>query len=103
MYKVGIDAVSICRIEKSIKNPKFLETVFTAGEIEYCHSAENFAGIFAAKEAYFKACGTGIKMPMNQVEIKHDELGRPLLNRVNSSVSITHESGLAIAFVIIWE
>ena len=64
MYKIGNDIVLISRIEKSIKSPSFLNKVFTENERLYCKKVENFAGLFAAKEAYFKALGTGIKLPL---------------------------------------
>ena len=57
MSKIGVDIVEISRMEKSIKNERFLKKVFTEQEIEYCKSVQSFAGIFAAKEAYFKALG----------------------------------------------
>ena len=72
MYKIGIDIVKISRIEKSIKSQSFLNKVFTENERAYCKKAENFTGIFAGKEAYFKALGTGLKFPRTYFEIGHD-------------------------------
>lgn len=103
MYKIGTDIVKISRIEKSIKNDTFLQQVFTEREREYCKRAESFAGIFACKEAYFKAVGTGIKFPITDLEILHDDNGRPYINGIeNSDVSIAHDGEYAIATVIIW-
>ncbi len=103
MYKIGTDLVRISRIEKSIKSESFLNKVFTEKEREYCKKAENFAGIFAAKEAYFKAVGTGIKLPMTDVEILHNEAGKPFINgKENCDVSISHDGDYAVAAVIIW-
>lgn len=103
MYKIGTDIVKISRIEKSIKNDTFLQQVFTEREREYCKRAESFAGIFACKEAYFKAVGTGIKFPITDLEILHDDNGRPYINGIeNSDVSISHDGEYAIATVIIW-
>lgn len=95
--------VQIPRMEKSIKSSSFLHRVFTDKEIDYCRSAKNFAGIFAAKEAYFKAQGSGIKMPLTSVEILHDDNGKPYLNGIeNSSVSISHDGDYSISVVMLW-
>lgn len=103
MYKIGTDIVKISRMEKSIKNESFLRRVFTEKEIEYCRKAENYAGIFAAKEAYFKAIGTGITAPLTSMEILHNDRGKPYLNGIsNCDVSISHDGDYAIATVVIW-
>lgn len=103
MYKIGTDIVKISRMEKSIKNESFLRRVFTEKEIEYCRKAENYAGIFAAKEAYFKAIGTGITVPLTSMEILHNDRGKPYLNGIsNCDVSISHDGDYAIATVVIW-
>jgi hypothetical protein len=63
---LGTDLIEIERIEDSIRRfgDRFLDRVFTPGEIAYClrkkSSAESFAARFAAKEAGAKALGTGI-------------------------------------------
>lgn len=103
MFKIGTDIVEISRMEKSIKNESFLNKVFSANERAYCKSAQNFAGLFAAKEAYFKARGTGIKLPMRDIEILHDKIGKPYIFGIeNSDVSISHDGGIAVATVILW-
>ena len=97
MYKIGTDIVKISRIEKSINK------VFTENERAYCKKAENFAGIFAGKEAYFKALGMGLKFPLTDVEIGHDENGKPHLCGIdNSDISISHDGEYAVATVILW-
>ncbi len=103
MYKIGTDIVKISRIESSIKSEAFLQQVFTENEREYCKRAESFAGIFACKEAYFKALGTGIKFPLTDVEVLHDNKGKPYIKgAANSDVSISHDGEYAVATVIIW-
>lgn len=63
---IGTDLIEIERVEASIERygEKFLERIFTPGEIAYCRqkkgSGESFAARFAAKEAGAKALGTGI-------------------------------------------
>ena len=65
----GIDMVEIERIAHSIERygTRFLERVYTPGEIAYCqrkrrNAAESFAARFAAKEAAAKALGTGHRL-----------------------------------------
>ena len=104
MYRIGTDIVLISRIEKSLERESFKNSVFTQGEIEHCRKAESFAGIFAAKEAYLKAKGTGINCKLNTIEICYNEKGKPSISGVsNSDVSISHDGDYAIATVILWE
>jgi holo-[acyl-carrier protein] synthase len=101
--KIGTDIVKISRIENSIKSEHFKDSVFTANEIDYCKNAENFAGLFAGKEAYLKALGTGINCRLNSIEILHTENGKPYLNGIdNSDISISHDGEYAVATVILW-
>ena len=63
---LGTDLIETGRVEASIKRfgDRFLERIFSPGEIAYCtrkkNAAESFAARFAAKEAGAKALGTGI-------------------------------------------
>lgn len=101
--KIGTDIVRISRIEKSLANEHFKESVFTENEISYCKTAENFAGLFAGKEAYLKALGTGINCRLNTIEILHNENGKPYLSGIeNSDISISHDGDYAVAAVILW-
>ncbi len=101
MIKIGCDIVEISRIEKSIQNEHFLKSVFTENEISYCRQAENFAGIFAAKEACLKAIGTGINIRLCKIEILHDENGKPftqfLKEKYIFDLSISHDGNTAMA------
>ncbi len=103
MYKIGTDIVKISRMEESIKSLSFVKRVFTEREREYCKKAESFAGIFACKEAYLKAAGTGITFPLTDIEILHNDKGKPYINGIsNCDVSISHDGEYAIAAVILW-
>ncbi len=103
MFKIGTDIIRISRMEKSLKTNGFLEKVFTEKEIAYAKRAENFAGIFAAKEAYLKAKGTGINCRLNTIEILHNDLGKPYIKgEKNADVSISHDGDYAIASVVLW-
>jgi holo-[acyl-carrier protein] synthase len=118
---VGIDIVEVERIaEKIEKNNGFRELVFSANEIAYCesktHKYEHYAARFAAKEAFFKALGTGWlnDTSFNEVEIINNEQGKPgvvLLGLTNTTVntlgdfnimvSLSHIKLTATAVVII--
>ena len=118
---IGIDIIEVDRIaEKIEKNSGFKELVFSENEIAYCeskaHKHEHYAARFAAKEAFFKALGTGWLngTAFNEIEIINDERGKPsitLLGETNNvisalrlgtiSVSLTHIKAIASAFVII--
>ncbi|MEW6026109.1 MAG: holo-ACP synthase [Planctomycetota bacterium] len=73
---IGIDLVEVRRIKQLI-NRKNIARIFTAREIKYCQGkknpAESFAARFAAKEAFFKAIGTGggtVQSPQwNEIEV----------------------------------
>ena len=81
---IGIDMIETERVEaKIVKESGFREMVFSKKEIDYCESKtnkfEHYAARFAAKEAFFKAMGTGWKngTAFNEIEITNDETGKP--------------------------
>src|SRR5580704_12770604 len=118
---LGIDIVDVERIaEKLNKGAGFRDLVFSANEIAYCESKpnkfEHYAARFAAKEAFFKALGTGWLngTAFNEVEIINNEQGKPeiaLLGLTNSTinalgnfsitVALTHIKSTASAVVIL--
>lgn len=118
---VGIDMAEVERIAASIsKESGFRELVFSEAEIAYCESKtrkfEHYAARFAAKEAFFKALGTGWadNTSFNEVEIINTANGKPEINltgltfetigkagELRFSVSLTHTKTMASAIVII--
>ena len=119
---VGIDSVSIDRIEKLFEKHgrRFLEKVFTDDEIAEGlgrrDSGQYFAARFAAREAFFKALGTGWGrgISLREVSVKREESGRPRLvlspkaleaaekiGATTSHLSLSHEAGTAQAIVIL--
>ena len=117
----GIDIVDVDRIRESIeKNERFKSLVYSAAEIQYCekqgHPYQSYAARFAAKEAFFKALGSGWrgKMAFNEVTVINDQWGKPTLHlsgeaaeRVEAlgntliHVSLSHTKAYATAMVII--
>jgi holo-[acyl-carrier protein] synthase len=118
---VGIDIVEVERMTAGInKENGFREMIFSKTEIAYCESKKNkfehYAARFAAKEAFFKALGTGWaeNTLFNEVEVHNTEKGKPeitlsglTLETINSmgiktiSVSLSHIKTTATAIVII--
>ncbi|SPF44687.1 Holo-(acyl-carrier-protein) synthase [Candidatus Sulfotelmatobacter kueseliae] len=118
----GIDIAEVPRIRQAIERfgARFLERVFTAGEIRYCDSKANrferFAARFAAKEAAMKALGTGWNhgVRWRDCEVTRMPGGRPTLTfhgkaeefaaklgARNVALSLTHTAEQAIAQVIL--
>ena len=117
MYGIGVDIVSIDRIAKSLEKQSFLTKVYGQGEIalfatENRIKTNSLAANFAAKEAFSKALGTGVRgFELTEVEILRDELGKPYFvfsgkakeivesKNLHFMVSLSHEKDKAIAFV----
>jgi holo-[acyl-carrier protein] synthase len=120
---LGTDLIEIQRVQASIDQfgDRFLNRVFTQGEIAYCrrkkkHSAESFAARFAAKEAGAKALGTGISRGVSwkEIEVRRLPGERPTLHLTgraaeratamgvrNIQLSLTHSREVAMAVVSI--
>lgn len=119
---IGIDAIEIDRIADTLRryDSRFLERIFTAGEIEYCtrhhDPAPSLAGRFAVKEAAMKALGTGAARGVRwrDIEVIRRRGGAPVLalhgaaaehaaslGTTSSLVTITHSRTLAIAQVLL--
>ena len=91
---VGIDVLDVVRMEKFVQNEHFLEKYFTPYEIEYVtknnRQTLSLAGIFSAKEAFLKALGIGIGggINLNDIEVRHEESGKPYLQVISSKGQI---------------
>ena len=85
---IGTDIIRIDRIAQGIERwgDSYLRKMFTQHEIDYASSKANTAAVyakrFAAKEAFFKALGTGFAegMAWHDVEVTNDDLGKPSFN-----------------------
>ena len=116
---LGTDIIEIERIKKAVDKKNFLNNVFTETEKNYCerrgkNSAASFAARFAAKEAFFKALGTGIFTRLTDVEVVNDGRGAPkifLHGKAKTfsetkgvekiSVSLSHSKDFATAVCIL--
>jgi holo-[acyl-carrier protein] synthase len=118
---LGTDLIETRRVQESMDRfgDRFLERIFTAGEIAYCkrkkNAAESFAARFAAKEAGAKALGTGIShgVSWKELEVRREPSGRPTLHFSGRAaelaasmgvktvqLSLTHSREMAMAVVV---
>jgi holo-[acyl-carrier protein] synthase len=119
---IGLDMVDVDRMREALERggQSFEDRVFTLGERDYCSRRADralaLAARFAAKEAFFKALGTGFGEgnSLLDVEIVSLENGRPTL-RVSGAaeararelgvrsmhVSLTHEHAVAAGVVVL--
>lgn len=118
----GLDIAEVPRIRESIERygNRFLNRIFTEGEIGYCERKasrfESYAARFAAKEAGMKALGTGWSRGVRwrDIEVVRPKGQRPTiqfhgeaaaiatrLGTKNVALSITHTSEQALAHVIL--
>ncbi len=117
--RTGVDIVEIKRIQAVLDahGERFLQRVFTPQEIErYAKRTNSLAARWAAKEGVAKALGCGIgDIAWTEIEILNDEAGAPELYLHGKaaalsseldiqgwSLSLSHTSELAIAFVVAW-
>ena len=119
---IGIDVVQNERIRASLQRfgDRFINRIYTEEEIRYCKKCANpeihFAARFAAKEAGFKAIGTGwaAGIKWKDVEVERLASGKPELHlhgealaRATSMgatrfyVSLTHDQLVSCAVVIL--
>ncbi len=112
---VGIDIVNLQRFEKFLNShkEKALNKFLCESEIKLANSTQSYAGFFAAKEAISKALKTGIgkECSFRDIRLHKDANGAPFFTLSNkivkkyqiiqTSLSISHDSGFAIAVAII--
>jgi len=122
IFGIGTDIIEVDRMHKHLEdNDALVDKLFTKGEQEYCNSGkvtkwQRYAARFSAKEAFFKALGTGYRFDMafHEIEVKNDELGKPFIEPhgkvkvylekeqiKNIHLTISHVKEMANAFVIL--
>lgn len=114
---VGVDIIEIDRVAATLARfgDRFLQRVYTTGEIAYCRGrAPQLAARFAAKEAVMKALGTGTRgVGWQEVEVTRKRSGEPgvaLHGRAATraeklgidrlALSLSHSRNYAVASVI---
>ncbi|MBN1103470.1 MAG: holo-ACP synthase [Deltaproteobacteria bacterium] len=102
IYGIGIDLVNVSRMEETLGRwgDRFITRVFTPAESEVClrraFPASSFALRFAAKEAFSKALGLGMRKGLRwrDIEVFHHPGGRPGLKVHGRSYEICREEGI---------
>jgi holo-[acyl-carrier protein] synthase len=122
IYGVGTDLVEVARIQDSLERfgDNFALRVLSEREMQEFQlsntQARFLAKRFAAKEAFAKALGTGIRKPatFENIGVAHDDLGKPVFDLANelqkcldekgiqfAHLSISDEKAFATAFVVL--
>ncbi len=103
----GIDIVNIDRIERMMARwgKAFLDRVYTEKEISWCKQkhrpSECFATRFAAKEAFLKALGLGLRngIRWRDIEVENDSMGKPFLSLHRKAREILETIGIERTFL----
>lgn len=119
---IGTDVARIARFERAVARhgERFVERILGFDErlvfIERGRSPAFLAKRFAAKEAFVKALGTGLRdgLSWQDIQVGNDELGRPRLSLTgrarelakaagvaSTHVSLSDEADVAVAFVLL--
>jgi holo-[acyl-carrier protein] synthase len=122
IYGIGTDIVAIGRFQRFVDegNEPLLQRLFTERERQTCGARKDKAGCyaarFAAKEAFLKALGTGLRngISWHDMEILNNDLGKPelllsgraleLIREIGPGkafLSLSHDGGNAIATVLL--
>lgn len=122
IFGIGTDIVEYARIEAmwSRYGIRFARRLLSENELcefnEHLHPARFLAKRFAAKEAFAKAVGSGLRHPVTlcRISVMHDGLGKPILQfdallrtylaqlGVNGHhLSISDERNMIVAFVVL--
>ncbi len=122
IYGIGTDIIAVGRIEEALNRfgDRFARRILAAAEWDdfatSAHRARFLAKRFAAKEAFVKALGTGMRHPAtwHNIRVTHDALGRPVFglepelaqalaqrNIRGHHLSISDEVEMVVAFSVL--
>jgi holo-[acyl-carrier protein] synthase len=122
IYGIGTDIAAVERFQLFIDtgNSAIMERLFTPAERSCCEkrkdAASCLAARFAAKEAFLKALGSGLRDGLSwlDMEVSNDAQGKPDLSLSGKAaelfqvsklmrvhLSLSHDGGNAIAMVIV--
>jgi holo-[acyl-carrier protein] synthase len=99
----GVDICETKRIAKMVSDhgETFLKRTFTEEELSYCvgraNENEHLGARFAAKEAVFKALGTGWSRGVSwlEVSVSVDAFGAPFVGLAGAAARVARERGIA--------
>jgi holo-[acyl-carrier protein] synthase len=98
---IGVDLTRIERFQRFLDRERHavIERIFTAQEQKYAlskrHPAPHLAARFAAKEAFLKALGTGLRLGIRwqDIGVINDELGCPSLQLSGRAAELLEDRG----------
>jgi holo-[acyl-carrier protein] synthase len=107
IYGIGVDLVDIKRIALVIERwrERFINRVFTAREVNLSRQSKRLASSlalkFAAKEAFSKAIGLGMRRGVRwrDIEIVHNPSGRPELMLRGKALRLCQQQGIGGFYV----
>lgn len=116
---IGVDICQVSRLESFPLEGRFARRFFSREELAYLESkgsarAQSMAGLYAAKEAFSKVLGSGVRgFELKEVEVIHTPEGRPCYRISGKALeamkqrgieevllSISHDAGVAAAFAL---
>jgi len=103
IYGIGVDLVNVKRMERAIERwgNRFIERIFTPREVDFCtqsrRSVSRFSLRFAAKEAFSKALGLGMRegIRWRDIEVFHHQSGRPDLAVAGKARMVCRKEGIS--------
>jgi holo-[acyl-carrier protein] synthase len=126
IYGIGTDIVQISRVEAALarSGERFAEKILGPQELEKYQARKARSEVrglrflatrFSAKEAFSKAIGLGMRMPMTWrcAQVLNDPSGKPVIvcsgaldefmrqNKLTAQVSVSDEADYGVAFVIV--
>lgn len=112
ILNIGLDIVEKKRIKKIYLKykSKFLSRILHIAEFNLIANKRNklefISRIFAVKEAFLKAFGSGIRsgISFKKINVVNSYLGKPelaKLNKIKFLLTIAHERVLTIAIVVV--
>jgi holo-[acyl-carrier protein] synthase len=126
IYGIGTDIVQISRVEAALarSGERFAEKILGPQELEKYQARKARSEVrglrflatrFSAKEAFSKAIGLGMRMPMTwrSAQMLNDPSGKPVIvcsgaldefmrqNKLTAQVSVSDEADYGVAFVIV--
>jgi holo-[acyl-carrier protein] synthase len=108
---LGVGIVEVARVARLVRNRRFLERVFSPGEVAYCrgkkNAAQHYAVRFAAKEAVYKALGR-VGVAHKDISVHNTPEGKPLVRLRGAlknlekrfSLTLSHTSQYAVAVAL---
>ncbi len=104
---IGVDIVEIDKLRLAMvrRGERLRNRAFTQSEIQYCEERANqyqhYAARFAAKEAVFKAIGSGWRdgVGWHDVEVRNEMSGKPVITLGGRTLELATRMGVKRAWL----